>query len=75
FCNSSNLITPQYLHTGEKPCKCPNCGKRFWSSSHLIKHQQTHMKEKPCYRPDLQPQLLPHHWCIHTGERPCRCPE
>nr|2EPW_A Chain A, Zinc finger protein 268 [Homo sapiens] len=32
--------------TGEKPCKCTECGKAFCWKSQLIMHQRTHVDDK-----------------------------
>uniref|UniRef100_A0A6I8PTN8 Zinc finger and SCAN domain containing 29 n=1 Tax=Ornithorhynchus anatinus TaxID=9258 RepID=A0A6I8PTN8_ORNAN len=38
--------TPE-IHTGEKPYRCPDCGRRFRDSSNLITHRRTHTGERP----------------------------
>ncbi|NXW08214.1 ZN629 protein, partial [Fregetta grallaria] len=47
FSSSSNLITHQRLHSGERPYTCADCGKGFTISSKLIAHQRTHSGERP----------------------------
>ncbi|NXK14958.1 ZNF16 protein, partial [Herpetotheres cachinnans] len=40
FGRSSNLIRHQWIPAGERPYRCPNCGKGFTVTSKLIRHQQ-----------------------------------
>ncbi|XP_052617548.1 zinc finger protein 431-like isoform X1 [Peromyscus californicus insignis] len=74
----SALIPHQQLHIGEKPYKCPDCGKLFNYPSQLKSHYQIHTGEKPCKCLDCgksfsKTSQLKAHSRIHTGERPYVC--
>ena len=44
---ASLLQAHNFVHTGQKPHACPDCGKKFSLSSNMRRHLLTHSGEKP----------------------------
>ncbi|XP_039375156.1 zinc finger protein 250-like isoform X4 [Mauremys reevesii] len=71
---------PQRAHVGQKPHKCPDCGKSFRGNSALRHHQRSHAGKTPhqcreCGQSFVQKSNLTRHLKVHTGERPYTCPQ
>ncbi|XP_046934992.1 zinc finger protein 677-like [Lynx rufus] len=78
FSKSSNLMSHEIIHSGQRPYKCNDCGKAFSERSRLIRHMKIHTGEKPyrcneCVKSFNRVSSLTRHQRVHTGEKPYKC--
>ncbi|MBZ3886952.1 Zinc finger protein 619 [Sciurus carolinensis] len=74
------LILQQRIHTGEKLCKCKECGKTFNAKLDLIHHQRIDNGKKPdqfteCGKALYRRSYLTQHQKVHTGKKLYQCKE
>lgn len=78
FVDATHLTSHKRIHTGDKPCKCEHCEKRFRTSSELAVHRRHHTGERPyhcqfCDKKFAKFGGLKVHERTHTGEKPYHC--
>ena len=59
---SGNLNKHRRIHSGENPCACPDCDKKFKDSGQINNHRRSHTGEKPFACPDCDKKF------IHRGQ-------
>lgn len=68
----------QHAHTGDKPYRCSDCGKRFNQENALQEHKHVHTGDKPyycsvCAMIFTRYTSIQNHQHVHTGEKTYCC--